>query len=120
MRDQSDTAWDLYLSRLEEPVGRFTPTHVEAVRTVWHHCRALVPNLRHPQTAHTEEGILSMIWDAGDHHLEVEVAPNRQVEWFYLNRVTGANESKAIDWHDAWRDAMRAEFTRLFGKGGCP
>lgn len=88
----TDGAWLAYLSQLEEPGGRFARSHVDAVRAVWSHCRTLTPSLQTPQTAPTESGLLSLTWDSGDHHLEVDIAQDRGVEWFYLNRSTGVQD----------------------------
>lgn len=87
-----EAAWDDYLAHLETPHGRFTSAHVDAVRSVWRRLRALSPSMPLPQVAPTEDGLLLLVWDIGEHHLEVAVGQGHKAEWLYVNRVTDAAE----------------------------
>jgi hypothetical protein len=85
----AERAWDEYLLRLGGTQGRYSTTQIDAVRTVWGRFRELQPSLAPPHTAPTPDGSLSMVWDTGPHHLEVDVDRRPKVSWFYTNRDTG-------------------------------
>ena len=40
------------------------------------------------QSALTEEGGFVMVINSAEHHLEIEVSPTLEFEWFYSNRET--------------------------------
>jgi hypothetical protein len=89
-----ELAWDQYLLRLEDPVGRFPGHQIRAVKTVWERFQQLNPRIKPPHTAPTDDGVLSMVWDAHNHHLEVDVDADRRVAFFYTDRATKKYESK--------------------------
>ena len=47
------------------------------------------PRLPIPSAGTGPGGVMFYSWDKGDHHLEVEIFPNRDTELFYRNRRTG-------------------------------
>ena len=91
-KSDAEMAWDSYLARLQG--GRFGEPHVNAVRTVWDHFLTVNARLQPPQTAPTPEDALSMVWDSGEHHLEVDVDAHRKVSFFYSNRHTRKTEAR--------------------------
>jgi len=51
--------------------------------------KAIGPFLPIPSAGTGPDGIMFYSWDKGDHHLEAEIFPDRDMEFFYRNRRTG-------------------------------
>lgn len=85
---ERERAWIQYLRGLarSETLPSFM---VEAAERLWNGIRATAGSSSVPDAAVTETGGIFMSWDRGDHHLEIELNPDGQYEWFYRNRRTG-------------------------------
>lgn len=84
-------AWFRYLGQLEELRSGELGSVIPSVRLVFSKLVELSPNLGAPQAGPSEEHMLQLVWDAGRHHLEVDVG-ERYFEWFYRDRVSGGFE----------------------------
>jgi len=51
--------------------------------------KAAGPSLPIPSAGTGPQGVMFYSWDKGDHHLETEIFPDRDTEFFYRNRQTG-------------------------------
>jgi hypothetical protein len=89
--------WDQYLSGLRERLGLhgLKVGQVDSAARFWAAAKALTQRpLRPPQAGPTADGVLQFVWDAGEHHLDVDFLPDGTFEWFYRNRSTGELEGQ--------------------------
>jgi hypothetical protein len=74
--------WLCYLERLHDVTG-------DLARGLWDALCSLGTRVPVPQAGPLPEGGFQFVWDRGEHHLEVDILPDRSFEWFYRNRRTG-------------------------------
>ncbi len=86
--------WLEYLAKLRAPKGRFSSEHIDYVIELWNQLAILSHSkIGPPQSGPTVDEALHLVWDRGEHHLEMEVYP-QQFEWFYSNRAAGSFDGK--------------------------
>ena len=76
-----DTSWNRFLRSLTTPQG---------VIELWQALERFGGDVPPPYSAATESGGLSMTWDRGRHHFEIEVLTNGTYDWFYMDRDSQA------------------------------
>jgi hypothetical protein len=62
------------------------------VRDFWSAIERGAESVSPPYAAVTPEGGLSMTWDQGRHHFEIDVTSDGKYDWFYMDRES---ESRA-------------------------
>ena len=80
-----DEKWTAFLNGL-------SGNYADAARALWGKLVRSVPQIRIPQAGPTPDGSFQLVWDRGEHHVEVDVYPEGHLEWFYRNRRTGEVE----------------------------
>lgn len=65
--------------------------HVEAVRTFWKGMARLYA-LTAPSSTVTEDGAIQLAWNSSKHHVEVDILPDGNFEWLYVNRENHSYE----------------------------
>lgn len=78
--------WDRFLQSLAAPQGGFPPARAKQIRELWQILERTGESIRPPYAAVTAAGGLSMTWDGGSHHFEIEVLPDGTYDWFYMDR----------------------------------
>ncbi len=81
-----ESAWDRYLRGLAAPQGALAPEAARRVQELWRTIQRAEGSVPPPFAAATEGGGLSMTWDRGRHHLELEVLADGTCDWFYMDR----------------------------------
>lgn len=79
-------SWDRFLQGLAAPEGGLAPARARQVRELWQTLERIGEGVPPPYAAATEAGGLSMTWDRGRHHFEIEVLPDGTYDWFYMDR----------------------------------
>jgi hypothetical protein len=74
--------WLAYLEGLCEPSG-------DLARGLWQLLCDSLGWAPVPQAGPLPDGGFQFVWDRDEHHLEIDVLPERRMEWFYRNRRTG-------------------------------
>lgn len=82
--------WHRYLDGL---VARalVRQVHIAEVRALWRNLSAKF-TLSAPSTIMTSDGALQLTWDLSQHHVEIDVFENGDIEWLYVDRTTGKFE----------------------------
>lgn len=89
-------SWEDHLARLQVQSEIFRPSHIAAVQRMWHRLRDSQPGLGAPQAGPTLDGAMELVWDHGEHHLELDIREDG-FDWFYSNRSTGVFEDSEVD-----------------------
>lgn len=74
---EPERSWDRFLRSLTVPQG---------VQELWKTLERLSRDIPPPYAVATEAGGLSMTWDRGRHHFEIEVLADGTYDWFYMDR----------------------------------
>ena len=72
-----------YIERLRAE-RRISDTVADATRRAY----TMAPTLPMPNAGDGPSGEMILSWNIGPHHLEVEIEPSGEAEWFYLNFQT--------------------------------
>jgi hypothetical protein len=83
---ESGHDWERFLRNLAAPHGALSPQTVRQVLDLWQAIEQAGGDVPPPFAAATEAGGLSMTWDRGRHHFEVEVLSHGAYDWFYMDR----------------------------------
>jgi hypothetical protein len=91
-RVEQSPNWHSFLMSLASPHGRLSPVRARQVQDLWDEIARLA--VRTPYAAVTEDGGVSMTWDRGRHHFEIEVLPDGNYDWFYMDRESNARSGE--------------------------
>lgn len=86
--------WESFLWNLAVPHGRLSSARAGQVRELWGVIERFNLPVEPPHAAVTEEGGVSMTWDRGRHHFEIEVLPEGTYDWFYMDRDSKVRASE--------------------------
>lgn len=86
-----EARWAEYLAGLSS--RRLSPNHAKAVVSLWQALRAEVPDLPVPVAGLTDDATFQIAWDRGRFHLDVDVARDGTIEWFYADRDSPRSDS---------------------------
>ena len=88
--DRYDGLWATYAEGLKAS-GAFSSGHVDYVNAFLSKVRATIDeSFPYPHAGPTPEGALQLVWDKGEHHVDIDIYPTGTFEWFYSNRATSA------------------------------
>ncbi len=88
-----------YLQTIRD-AGDISADTAKLAWNAWQHLReAAARDLSVPDAAPGPEGQLLYAWNKSEHHLELEIFPNRPAEFFYFNRVS----------QEAWEEAYHID-----------
>ena len=76
---EPDRSWDQFLRGLSSPTAR-------QARELWQTLERSGEQIPPPYAVATEGGGISMTWDRGRHHFEIEVLSDGIYDWFYMDR----------------------------------
>jgi len=82
----SRSGWEAFLQSLAAPRGPLSPFLIKQILDLWGTLERSLGHLDPPHAAVTPELGLSMSWDRGRHHFEVEVEATNTYGWFYMDR----------------------------------
>lgn len=79
--------WDNFINN---PIDGYPQETTNALRQFWCNLLKQLPNvpLLPGVVDGEEESSLLLVWDIGEHKLDVEVLPNGSIFWFFINRTT--------------------------------
>ena len=85
-RPVEDFGWESFVQGLAQPYGPLTPGCAKQIQDLWSTIERGAERVSPPRAAVTPGGGLSMAWDQGRHHFEIEVTSDGQYDWFYMDR----------------------------------
>lgn len=83
---EPERSWERFLRDLATPLGALSPQTARQVLELWQAIERSGEEVPPPFAAATESGGLSMTWDRGRHHFEIEVLSDGTYDWFYMDR----------------------------------
>jgi hypothetical protein len=110
-------SWESFVGGLAQPKGPLTPTCAKQIRDLWSALERGAERVRPPHAAVTPAGGLSMTWDKGRHHFEIDVMPDGKYDWFYMDRESEARASQEDIQVGFFSTEMFSYLRRTFEKG---
>ncbi len=108
--DRDKRLWDTYTEGLKAS-GSFSAEHVDYVKAFFLRIRSTIDEgFPLPHAGPTPEGALQLVWDRGEHHVDVDIHPTGTFEWFYSNRATNAMDGQ----EDCEPGSFSAELVQAF------
>lgn len=80
------SSWESFVRGLAQPQGPLTPIFAKQIRDLWRAIQAETGGISAPYAAVTPQGGLSMTWDLGRHHFEIDATSEGRYDWFYMDR----------------------------------
>ena len=74
---------------------RFAENHIRHVRVVWANLKAKLPELSLPCCAPAEDDAMELYWANRHIHVDIDVYPDGECDWFARDRIADYFESGA-------------------------
>src|SRR5215213_7890500 len=85
---ESEYSWERFLRGLAAPQGALSPQIARQAQELWQIIEHSGGEVHPPFAAATETGGLSMTWDRGRHHFEIEVLSDGTYDLFFMDTAT--------------------------------